>query len=799
MSGERRRLLVPRPTPVLLVLALAVGLISVVGIGASTVARATGLGAGSDPGERVLADRSARVAPERQADLVAGEDRRITQALPRAAILEQTSGERPYRVRASGQFTLVLTARHRPYSWDDLRKLSADKLIPRGRGVFLLREHVLVAPGATLSISPDRPLELRMASGPEGFVSIVTDGGRIRLNGTATAPITLTSWDESRGRADTDLGDGRAYLRAGGQLVVANTTFSRLGFWSGRTGGVSILPAAQTPTTDLRGGAVTAAGGEPQASRVDSHTDLLPAGKLPSVARDESGSYSSEITGSTMVGNAFGLFVSGASGLRVSDSRIGASLVDGLVLHRNVDAATITGVEVRDSAVDGVVLNRDVEGTVLTRLEVSGSGRDGVVLAGAPVTTGPSAGGGDVRPFGNNVLSTSRSIGNGRIGVYVAGGIAITVQGNTISGGHSGIVVAEAAREVSVSSNTVKDVRVNGIQVRDGARAELLSNAVVAAATGIHVRDAVVVLRGNSVSAAALHGLTFVGRVAGSVADGNLLRGTGSSALDTVRVEGEAPRLSGTDDSGWTRTVTTDSLLVILLHPLTLIWLGIGVVLLLLARPRRVGARSPYRADPLLSSAGPAGGRPLIPAQSTPGADLRQIALSTAAPTATATPAPAAASTAAPAKVAAAAATWPNGTSREAVPGPGADPHPAPVRRNRPVPAARSGRSAVAAPTPARRMGPLERAQASDRFMHWEHVPHENVPSEPDRRPWPGAAMPGEPAAGRAARPEINSRRQRAAAGSADLEPAGSQVIDMAIAESRRDTPRPRRRRVVGR
>ncbi|GAB3273131.1 right-handed parallel beta-helix repeat-containing protein [Kineosporia babensis] len=586
---------------------LAGGLVTAFGVSGVTAAERP---AGGKEVEG-LAARSARVDPDRQAEIVAGEDRRVTQALLNAQVKKEKKITGPYRAQPNGQFTLVLTARRKPYSWTDLRKLSADKLVPQADGSFLLREHILVGPGATLSISPSRPLKIKMSSGPEGFTSIVTDGGRIRLNGSATAPISIQSWDESHGRPDTRLSDGRAYVRASGQLVVSYTKFNRLGFWSGRTGGVSVVSASSTPNTELNGNAATGVTDDPVAKRATSHTDILPAGKLPSTLQeDESGSFASAIQNATMTGNAFGLFISGSSGPRVTDSVISKSLVDGLVLHRNVDSATVTGVRVERSAVDGVVINRNVEGSVLNLLDVRENGRDGVVISGSPMADGPSPSGAAVRPFGNNVLTTSKSSNNGRIGVHVAGGVALTVQGNTVTGGHSGIVVSDRAKDILLSSNTVKDAKVNGIQVRDESKVELTSNNVIGAATGVHVRDAVATLRDNSTSGATLHAFTFVGAVAGSVANGNQLRGSGTSAIDTVRVSGDQPQLIEIDDSGWSRTVTKDSLLSILLHPLTMVWIGVGLLLLLMSRPRRGGTRTPYLADPLLGKGGPTGEHP---------------------------------------------------------------------------------------------------------------------------------------------------------------------------------------------
>src|SRR5690348_13339787 len=114
---------------------------------------------------------------ERQADLVAGEDQRVMEALVAGLpTLKHPKVRSAYRTTSPG-LNLVLTGRRAPYTFDDLRKLAPDTLVPQAKGTFLLQENIIVAAGATLSITPNQPLRIRMKSGPDGFVSLVTQGG----------------------------------------------------------------------------------------------------------------------------------------------------------------------------------------------------------------------------------------------------------------------------------------------------------------------------------------------------------------------------------------------------------------------------------------------------------------------------------------------------------------------------------------------------------------------------------------------------------------------------------------------
>ena len=545
--------------------------------------------------------------PARQADLVSGEDQRLIDAqLGGQKTPKHAAATYPYRTRSAGFDTLVLTHRRTAYTLDDLRKLAPQTLVPQGDDGYLLREHILVGAGATLSIAPRRPLTIRMSSGPEGFVSLVALGGRIRLKGTAAAPITFQSWDESKGRPDSDLADGRAYVRVSGQLVAEHTAFEKLGFWSGRTGGLSLVGSgvALGSDVDAAARAEAKAAGEPVARPGAGQTEVLPAGKLPSAAQDPALSYGSQIINSTMTGNAFGVFVTGSSGPTISRTVIRKSLVDGLVLHGDVASATVSDVQVELSGADGVDISREVEGAVLTRLDVSRNGGDGIVLAGRPLARGPSASGASIRSFGNNTLTASKSSGNLKIGIHVIGGTAVRVQGNTVNGGQAGIVVAEGAEDIDVDSNQVAGAASNGIQVRESSRVRVTGNGVRDSPTGIHVRNSVADLRQNSTTGVSLHGITFVGRVAGSSAEENRLAGSGTTAIDLVRAESrERPKVQQNDLSAWSRTVTSDSLLSVLLHPLTVIWMLVALMLLAMSRPKRGGGGRPYRVDPLEGSA----------------------------------------------------------------------------------------------------------------------------------------------------------------------------------------------------
>ncbi|WP_088284821.1 right-handed parallel beta-helix repeat-containing protein, partial [Kineosporia sp. A_224] len=430
-------------------------------------------------------------------------------------------------------------------------------------------------------------------------MSIVNDGGRLRLLGRASAPLTITSWDETLRRVDPRTADGRAYIRSRGQTVVRHATVTDLGFWSGRTGGLSIS-FPDRPQTGADIDVADTRARTPGSTSTNRLTTVLPTGGLPAEETSLE-AVGAEVSDTVVEGNAFGLFVSAASGVTITNVTIRRSGVSGLVLHRSVTSAQVQQVRVEGSALDGVVVTKGVEGTTLSQVEARGNGRDGIRIDGSPLASGPSASGQSMRSFGGNVVATSTVADNGRTGIRVVGGTNVRVITNSVTGGPQGIVVDEGATAVVVEGNRVGGAATNGIHVRDAAGVEVRGNAVDGSPTGLRLSDARAVVADNTVAGATLHAVTLVGAVTGTSVTDNRLAGSGTSAVDVVRATPGADPVVGKNDlSGWEVTLTKDSLLSTVMHPMTLLWIGIGV-LMLLTRPlgkRRTGMPTPYPTGP---------------------------------------------------------------------------------------------------------------------------------------------------------------------------------------------------------
>jgi parallel beta-helix repeat protein len=534
-----------------------------------------------------------------QASLLAVEDRRIIE-IRTVTSLARWQGEAwntPYRLGMPTGFTLVLTPRSAPYTIDDLLELGPQTFLRMNDGSFLLTEHLIVVPGATLQLSRPGGLDLRLASGPDGFATIVSLGGTIEVIGEDSAPVRIGGWDVAAGAPDDELTDGRAYLRAiGGRFVARYVELSDLGFWSGRTGGLAL-----TGTDRPDSGAIVAASpaGEAGAPTLLDDVTVQPAGPLEAgqdayafgLTVPENNWVSTSIQHLSATRNAFGLFVSGANGVEVVDSSFSDNQLGGVVLHRYVTNGSITRTTSSSNGGNGFTLARATTGIVISESTADGNAGSGFRLDGRPLAEEPSAVGASLRSYGNNSLSNSTATDNGRFGIEVVGGFNIGVQNNRVDGHDMGIWVSGPSERIAVVGNTVVDSDRHGLALVDGVTdATVTGNVVDGSSTGIYLRDSAGMVNGNTVADARSHGVSFVGGVDGSEASYNVLAGSGSSALDTRRSHGDIASTTNNTD-GWHDTTGWVVIFKKLLQPMTALWSALAVLIVVSAIRGRRGDR----------------------------------------------------------------------------------------------------------------------------------------------------------------------------------------------------------------
>ncbi|GAA1799723.1 right-handed parallel beta-helix repeat-containing protein [Planosporangium flavigriseum] len=557
---------------------------------------------------------------ERQAALVNDEDRRLFQVRAVTAVAPIKGGvnwTKPYRLDTGSGYTLVLTQQSADYTIADLLRLAPQTFVRQGDGSYLLTENLYLNAGAKLQLSNPGGLTLRLASTSNGFVSIVSFGGRLSVEGTPQAPTTITSWDTRANKPDTDVNDGRAYIRAiGGQFSMTYAKVSNLGFWSGRTGGLSLTGTDRPSIGNVDGPGpmskgqrrrAEAAGQDPaKAEAPPSAGDVVAQPSGPLVTPDSrftvpGQSYiSGKISHSTISGNTFGLFVSSANGINISDTTVEDSLEGGVLMHRYVTGAVIERTTSRRNGGAGFVVSRATREVRISGSTAEGNGGNGFTLSGQPLATGPSASGESTASYGSNSVSNSTARDNKHYGIEILGGMDVGVQNNTVVGSDMGIVARHGAEKVAITGNRLRGQHRQGIAVRDGVTAATVTgNVVEGVKTAIYVRDSAAEVRGNTIQQATSHGITFIGQTRGSVISYNVVAGVGPSALDTGRANSDMV-ISRNQTFAWH---DTSSFWVKFRHyasPMTLLWTGILLVILFAAMkggPRvsgRRSARHPY-------------------------------------------------------------------------------------------------------------------------------------------------------------------------------------------------------------
>jgi nitrous oxidase accessory protein NosD len=527
--------------------------------------------------------------PTSEAELVEQEGQRVVYVRKVAsAAYWALSVDEPYRFQTGDRYTLVLPERPEPYTVDDLLALAPESLTSNADGSYLLTEDIAVMEGATLALGS---VALRLQSSAAGFTSIVAFGGRLEIAGTPEAPASITSWDSAAGAPDTDTRDGRAYLRViGGTADLSHAALSALGFWSGSTGGLAITGSDDLDDPTLAGTmqpgarALVAPPGAPVVDAAAAIDDADAADAAASSA--PAGLASATIADSAMTGNAFGIFVSGAQNVKITRTTVSGSLVDGITFHRAVSASLVEDSQSMDNAVDGVTIGRSTSGITLQNVMAARNGRNGVSMDGQSLADGPSASGTTVESFGDNILDGGHVAENGRYGVEIMGGSGIQVTQTRFVRNPDGVVLDRGAAGVRVTGNEFVDQAAKSIAVRESVTdAVVEGNTITGSDTGVNVRNADADITGNVVHDVSNHAVLLVGDVTGTTVAGNDLGGDGSTAL---RAEGSRGAVIGENDTDrWHPAATVTSVLRFIFQPLTVIWLGLGVLLLVTAATRK--------------------------------------------------------------------------------------------------------------------------------------------------------------------------------------------------------------------
>lgn len=520
--------------------------------------------------------------PSRESAEARAEGRRLTDV---AAMVDSTrwafaEGAAPLSLPSGDAESVVLLARETPYTLAELAEIVPDAVEREDDGSYLISSHLVVDRGATLRIHDDDGLVVHLRSTPEGFASIVSLGGDLEIAGGEEDPVEISGWDSSRDAADEDTSDGRAYVRAlAGSVTARDVDLRHLGFWSGPTGGLA-LTGSDAPAIRTADGDVVADPEEPSAVEPDPSSPVL----LPDPdEEDRDRTVSATLERVSARGTAIGLFAANTAQLTVRDSDFTGNLLDGVVLHRFVTAARLSGVRAHSNGGDGIRAGRGTTDVSIDEAEVSRNRGNGITLDGSALADGPGATGLATGVFGGHAVSGSTVTGNGRYGIQVIGGAGTTLRDNAVSRHTSGIVVVGAASQPEISGNRVRFSDEHGISLRDDVADALISeNTISGADTAIYARGASGEVAGNVIRRATNHGITVIDQSGTTTVSRNSIAGKGPAAIDTSR-SGTSAVLIANSAAQWEVTKPLPVMLQRIFQPLTVLWLTIALLLLVTA------------------------------------------------------------------------------------------------------------------------------------------------------------------------------------------------------------------------
>lgn len=470
---------------------------------------------------------------DREAAAVAAEDKRL-----RVVLHDSSRVYQPEVIPVRGSLpTLVLTAGNSASTAATLVQYGAMVMLPNNAALLL--DNVYVSTNATLDIGGSTLRTLYLDSGSGGFASIVGWNGNLVFKGTAAHPLTIMGWDRSTSTPAADLGYGRSYIReAGGSMTLTNVRATDLGFWSGRTGGVSWTGLSGKPST---GGA----------------------------------------TDSTFTGDTYGSFISRGIGVTFKDDLFEYNQLDGLHVHRYSQNITATASSSVRNGGSGFVVSPATSNTLLYSDIAQNNSGDGYFINGRPLATGASASGGSITPGSGNSVEYSAALNNGKIGVLVEGGTGTVVKGDQVCAAGTAVSVRSGATDSVVTGNTIRCNPRSGFSVGPLASGtELAGNAVDGARTAFLIRTAGhVELDKNLVTNGRVFGVSSRGASTVTGTD-NTLAGTGFRAID-ARAGAPMPALYDSNTANWAYHSHTTFINYLQFHPLAAMWVTILLIVIL--------------------------------------------------------------------------------------------------------------------------------------------------------------------------------------------------------------------------
>jgi parallel beta-helix repeat protein len=346
---------------------------------------------------------------------------------------------------------------------------------------------LFVARGARLRVAAPAVRELRLASTPGGFASIVARDARLSFRGERRRPLIVHSWDPAFGLPDLTLTDGRATIatRHSGRLDARDAVFASLGFYKGTVSGFALWARGHKRATG-------------------------------------------RIVRSTFTHNYNGAFTYGARDVRWIGNRFTYNAVYGLDPHTGSSGFLVEHNYAAHNRRHGIIFSHSCTRNVVLDNVSERNGWHGIVIDDGKHADGPS----NYNYIYGNVVRD-----NGKVGIQIDGSSFNVVNGNRVIGGRLGVRVLGRSHDDDLTGNEITGAATAGAFVyHPAARIDLNRNRIGHTFTGVSLRgaDAVRIDR-NRIDAVSGHGVKVEDRGAGFqpvAIDDNFVRGAGASPFN---------------------------------------------------------------------------------------------------------------------------------------------------------------------------------------------------------------------------------------------------------------------------
>ncbi len=407
----------------------------------------------------------------------------------------------PFRAASSdtGVVSIVLPRRSLPYSLNELIARFPASFEQPAQDTVLLKESIVVGPGAHLKLTNSDVQTLRLLSSKEAFVSIAGYRGEITIDGAADQLLNIQSWDSSLNVPDTWLGDGRAYIHMrGGRMDINFASFSDLGFHEGTVSGVAWTIAPKELNQEVSRGNVT-----------DSH----------------------------FTRNYFGAYTFGAVEMHWDGNTFANNIIYGFDPHDFSNDFVFENNTAYGNGSHGIIFSRGCERNIIRNNQAFENQGYGIMLDdGKVIPDSPDPRYHLAVPSNYNVIEENR-VWDNQDGIVLEGGMGNIVRNNEITGSHRyGIRLKDDVTGTSVTNNTIQGSTQYAIFMYNNSHNNFVTeNNVVEGLGGVVIYDSVAnIVERNSINDIAGSGIVLKGEVKNSSIANNVLSGRGSSAISAA-------------------------------------------------------------------------------------------------------------------------------------------------------------------------------------------------------------------------------------------------------------------------